>query len=704
MGGLQGCLGGAGRRNLKLEEAGTILPDPRGMMTRRFIAAMLVLSVIAAACTDTGDEQSGDAAPSTGQRTVAAAPKNGACDDLDPSACLLPWPNDRLTRPDAGTPTGLRVDLPTDGVPTNIDGTRIDVSDQNRGDGFSPSSIAMVVIPGLDVERSKLPPSTDVGASLGTASPLVVLDVDANKRLPAWAELDAASTNPAATPLMIVPASALVEGHTHVIALRNLVRPNGQPIPPNEAYNARLNTPDAHTDTVIEGLRAAKLDANDMQLAWSFTVASGKSLSGRLRHMWADTRQAFEQKRPALKVNTATTAGAVTTLRGTFEVPNFLSGDGGPGEAMNNQTGGDGNPDGIPKHNGTLSTEFLCTVPAATGQSNTPPAMTPPANGPGVPVVLYGHGLLGTKEEALTIGAVGASAGIAFCALDWIGMSTADVPAVVDALADLSRFRTVPDRLQQGHLAWLTFGHLLATSNISNTDPAFFGTGDTPLIDPKRISFLGASQGGILGGVPSALTEDWTQVILGVPGMGYNLLLPRSVDFDKFAPAMNGAYPDPLDQALGRELIQLLWDRGENAGWAQHLTTDTYDGVPEKNVLLLEAFGDHQVANVSTEKLARTLGVPRRAPTLANGRSNDAEPLFDIPAIDALPTGGSGLVVWDFGTPAPPTINVAPRAGDDPHSKLATEPGALAMVAAFIDQDHQLIDVCDAKPCATPIG
>ena len=427
MGGLPGCLGGASRRHLKPEETGTILPDPRGAMTRRFIAPMLALSVIAAACTDTGGRRRGDAAPSAGQRNVAAAPKNGSCDDLDPSACLLPWPNDRLTRTDARAPTGLRVDLPTDGVPANVDGTRIDVSDQNRGDGFSPSSIAMVVIPGLDVERSKLPPSTDFGASLGNASPLVVLDIDANKRVPACAELDAAGNDPDATPLMIVPAAALVEGHTHVVALRNLVGPNGQPMPPNEAYIARLNSPDAHTNTVVEGLQAAKLDTTDMQLAWNF---------------------------------------------------------------------------------------------------------------------------------------------------------------------------------------------------------------------------------------------------------------------DKFAPAMNAAYPDPLDQALGRELIQMLWDRGENAGWAQHLTADTYDGAPNRNVLLLEAFGDHQLANVSTEKLARTLGVPRRAPTPANGRSNDLEALFGIPAIDALPTGGSGLVVWDFGTPAPPTINVPPRAGDDPHAKLATEPEALAMVAAFIDRNQ----------------
>ena len=97
------------------------------------------------------------------------------------------------------------------------------------------------------------------------------------------------------------------------------------------------------------------------------------------------------------------------------------------------------------------------------------------------------------------------------------------------------------------------------------------------------------------------------------------------------------------------------------------------------------------------------VGVPRRAPSLAPGRSNDVEPFFDIPQIDSLPADGSGLVMWDFGTPAPPPDNVPPRDGEDPHSLLAGEPGALAMVAAFIGEDQQLIDVCDAKPCATPV-
>jgi hypothetical protein len=119
-------------------------------------------------------------------------------------------------------------------------------------------------------------------------------------------------------------------------------------------------------------------------------------------------------------------------------------------------------------------------------------------------------------------------------------------------------------------------------------------------------------------------------------------------------------------------------------------------------VLLLEAFGDHQVANVSTEKLARTLRVPRVAPTLAEGRSTDLEPFLGIPPVDVLPHPGSALVVWDFGTPAPPTANTPPREGEDPHGKLSGVPQALALVAAFIQPHGIVLDVCGDQPCASP--
>lgn len=676
------------------------------MPTRRGLSVLLALSLIAVACADDGD----DATPATTEPTITAAvdqvtsdvpapssssddptlnpvteAASGACDPVDPAACLLPWPNDRFTRPDVTT-TGLRVDFPTDALPSNAAGTPISVDEWNRNDGFSPAAMALTVIPDIDVVASLLPPVTDIGRSLDPSSPLVLFDVDAGERVPAWVELDADGTRAGDTALSIVPAVALTEGHQHLVALRNLVNADGEAIESDPAFIDRLATPvDQHDAAVLRALGDAEIAADETVVAWTFTVSSGESLSSRLRHMWAETADELGDGAPAFTVASVAPSGLANVVTGTFTTPSYLTGDGSTGSVLNN----DADPDGIPTRNGEITTDFLCTVPV--GATSDDP----------VPFVLYGHGLLGSRSEVLGIGGLGAALGIGFCAIDFIGMSTADLPSVAAALDDLTLFRTQPDRLQQGHLAWLLLGRLLASSEGFATDPAFQDETGAGVIDGAELSFLGASQGGILGGASSALSSDWTQVVLAVPGLGYNLLLPRSIDFDDFSPVFETSYPDPLDRMLARELMEMIWDRGENAGWAQHLTRDPYDGATAKVVLILAAFGDHQVANVSTDKLARTLDVSLLEPGLAEGRSTDVEPFFGIEPIDAFPYADSAYIMWDFGTPPPPTTNTPPREGEDPHGKLGDVPEALGILAGFIESDGAIEDSCGGDPCQT---
>jgi hypothetical protein len=45
--------------------------------------------------------------------------------------------------------------------------------------------------------------------------------------------------------------------------------------------------------------------------------------------------------------------------------------------------------------------------------------------------------------------------GCVFCATDWAGMSTTDVPNVLSLLQDLSRFPTLADRAQQGFVNFM---------------------------------------------------------------------------------------------------------------------------------------------------------------------------------------------------------------------------------------------------------
>ena len=92
-------------------------------------------------------------------------------------------------------------------------------------------------------------------------------------------------------------------------------------------------------------------------------------------------------------------------------------------------------------------------------------------------------------------------------------------------------------------------------------------------------------------------------------------------------------------------------------------------------MLLHVALGDHQVAPVTADVVARTIGA-RAWNKLDPGRSSDASPFYGIPALTSFPYAGSALIVFDSGpftaanpqgTPLPPTANVPPSEGQDPH-------------------------------------
>ncbi|MBA3583777.1 MAG: hypothetical protein H0W36_04480 [Gemmatimonadetes bacterium] len=230
-------------------------------------------------------------------------------------------------------------------------------------------------------------------------------------------------------------------------------------------------------------------------------------------------------------------------------------------------------------------------------------------------------------------------------------------------------------------------------------DEAFQDATGESVIDRSQLFFVGGSQGGVLGGATSAVATDWDRAFLAVPGLNYSMLLDRSSQFDPFEPILAAAYSDPVERPLALAVIQMLWDRGENNGYAQHLTRDPYRDTPAKKILLFEAFGDFQVANVSTEALARTIGAKVRQPALAPGRGTAVEPFWGIAAIPAFPFDGSALVVWDYGTPAPPVENVAPSQGADPHGLIVTTIPAVLMAADFLKRDGVVNDPCAGQPC-----
>ena len=156
------------------------------------------------------------------------------------------------------------------------------------------------------------------------------------------------------------------------------------------------------------------------------------------------------------------------------------------------------------------SANFVCNVPRAAFSNGDG------ATGTAVPArpSLYGHGLLGTGSEvsAGNVQAMGNEHNVLFCATDWSGFATSDLPSVLATLQDASNFPKLVDRMQQGFLNFNYIGRALLHADGFAADPAFQDASGASLIDRTRLYYDGNSQGGIMGGALTALAPDFTRL------------------------------------------------------------------------------------------------------------------------------------------------------------------------------------------------
>ena len=253
------------------------------------------------------------------------------------------------------------------------------------------------------------------------------------------------------------------------------------------------------------------------------------------------------------------------------------------------------------------------------------------------------------------------------------------------------------DRMQQGVLNQIFLGRLMIRPDGLVSDPTFQRADGSPLIDTAHLDYDGNSQGGIMGMMLAAVSPDIERAVLGVVGMNYSLLLPRSVDFETYEAIMQPAYPSELDRLLIIDVVQMLWDRGEGAGYVQHLTSDPYPGTPAKTVLLDVAFGDWQVSELTAMIAARTIGATIHRPVTAEGRSLEVDPGWGLDAT-TYPSDGSAIVVWDSGSDPIPLGDEPPSTGRDPHEDPRADADVRRQKASFLFDDS-LVDVCGGDAC-----
>jgi hypothetical protein len=331
--------------------------------------------------------------------------------------------------------------------------------------------------------------------------------------------------------------------------------------------------------------------------------------------------------------------------------------------------------DGLPVANGEARYPFVVLIPNS-------------ARGAPKPPLAIGHGLLGSREQALGFTEFANQYGYVLFALDWVGMASDDVINIADLLAkaEIHRFQTVADRLQQGFLNFLLATRMM-TGDFSR-DPATQLDGG-PTIDTTTPYYYGGSQGGIYGASLMAISTDFPRGVLGVPGQPYSLLLNRSVDFDAYLGIIRTAISDPIEIQLMIAMTQMLWDRAEPSGYSKYIRSDALPGTRAHEVLMIAALGDHQVNTLGAHIMARAIGAKLIRPTVRD--------IFELEAVDP-PHRGSALVEFDFGNAPDPMTNVPPRDGQDPHGRASDVPAAAQLVDHFLktgEAAHFCDGVCD---------
>jgi len=257
--------------------------------------------------------------------------------------------------------------------------------------------------------------------------------------------------------------------------------------------------------------------------------------------------------------------------------------------------------DGTPKFRADQKLPFLFVLPAGDGP---------------FPIVVFQHGLEGTRYDVVKIAADLAKAGLASIALDaplhgdhpvripgtpsGTGFFSADVFAVRDNLREAALDQFQLTRFAREVLNGFVSQQLGRTP----AEPA--------LLDADRIGYLGVSLGGIIGAMSAAVNPDLDRVALVVAG-GHLMRV--------FTDTPNQGFRKPLEDALAALGIQkgsaAYTQFIEFAQWgldrADPLNFGRIAALPDtpvaKRFYLIEANGDDFIPNATTEELAAALSL-----------------------------------------------------------------------------------------------
>ncbi|MCA9690815.1 MAG: hypothetical protein KC636_14505 [Myxococcales bacterium] len=603
------------------------------------------------------------------------------CHPFATDVCMYPWPSNVYTRADAESPTGLYVDYKAELLPINETGDLFPVDEiTNVLDGFSPNSQIRFVAP-EGVDSSDLPPIDDIAASLEADSPIVLIDVDSGERWPFFAEVDAlAADEPWRQAVFIRPMRRLDWGRRYAVGVRDLLDRDGAPLAPPPLFAAlrdeqTTDVPELEAlrgsyEEVFDALEKAGVDRGELQLAWDFTTITQETLQVDMRAIMTSITPMIEGGDLGFTVKSVDQPGngVYYVIRGTYKVPNCMTGDASPGERLNRPDGG------VAQCQGLVDAPFVAAVPEEVYGVGAP-----------APAAVYGHGLLGSAGETASV-AKKAGAMI-LVGTDFWGMSEEDIINVIDVFThNFENGMSVPERLLQSAVNFSTLAYLVAGPEFAQI-PELNGPNGS-LIQPGEVFYLGGSQGGIMGGTVVGTSPNLHHGALVVGAANYSLMVWRSAAFAEVNEIWKTAQPDQVLREQLFAIYQSAFDFSDPLTYAEQVMGDPLQPGPAKALLFIESIGDSQVPNIATEMAARTYEMQMLdAPVY---------PVYGVPGTTE-PVAGHALLQVDTGNlPLPPKENLPPDGDNGAHGSAVDGAAARASLQAFFAGAAQ--NLCDG-PC-----
>jgi hypothetical protein len=555
--------------------------------------------------------------------------------------CMLPFPSDFFRVPDASMPSGFRVELPDAAKPITDEGYSADILDWRPTDGFSRTPPIVAVVGEVGTE-GLVGVTGDPALAARAGSKTLLMDADTGELIPHYVDVDPRIEDRSRAAVVLRPVTKLKEMHRYVVGLRALLDESGAPVKAPEGFRRlrdRRTSQDPALEALVERYEAevfaplidAGVARDELVLAWDFTTGSDEDVYTDMLTTRQKTLEWLESNTPTVVIDNVREGddeGLWRTVFGRVTGPLFLEHDSaGSGPARDER--------GEVVQNGELTFPFTATIPVTVRDQT----------GPG-PAVLYGHGFFGDQDEVESDGAIGIArhAGAVMFAINWQGMSVEDIGITVSTIGgDVANAPAFTDRVPQAMANWLVL--TAALEGPLKSEAAFQREGGELVYDDEVLSFIGISQGHILGGVLSALHPRIERSVLQVGGAGLSHMMFRALPFERFLFLMDFSLPDYLDQQKLSAMFQRQFDRIDPSFWSTYLLDEELPMGPTSNpadrrVMIQMGVGDTQVPNSGTMFHARLLDLPLVG-----------ESTIDTWGFEraGAPHEGSGFTVFDFG-------------------------------------------------------